>query len=263
MCLFSFQFFALDTLWPCKRVMAFEIRLQCDSKVIVKPDSFTDTYTLSIAQINLIMHYVNLEPLIRSRWYEDIERNGLVRSFKYNRTAQFTLASGQKSFFLNNCLSFSAMPHHLTLIFVREKVYNGAFKTPYVYKHENVKTIHLFQGGIAHRNNSQMSDMDLTNSDSYCGWFLYNQFCKLMCKGAYPTVTYAEFYSHMFVYTFDLSLMPSHMVEQPPKPLDLITSGSVDIHITFNNALTENYVIELSAYHTGIVAFDASGDIRI
>ena len=241
--------------------MAFEVRLQCDSKVIVKPDKFTDTYSLSIAKIHLIMHYVNLEPLIRSSWYDNIESNGLIRSFKYHRTSQYTLAKGQKSFFLNNCLSFSAMPHHLSLIFVREKLYNGDFKTPYVYNHQNVKTINLFQGGLAHRDNAMMTDMVLSNADSYSCWFLYNRFCRLMC-GGYPNVTYAQFYSHMFVFTFDLSLMPTHMVDTPPSPIDLVTSGSIDINIQMSEALTENFVIELTAYHTGIVGFDASGDIR-
>lgn len=242
--------------------MSLEIRLQCDSKVIVKPEAWTDTYSLSIAQIYLVLQYVNLEPLIRSNWYENIEQNGLIRSFKYQKSFQYTLAKGSTTFFLNNCLSFSSMPHHLSLVFVPEKLYNGTFKTPYVYHHENVKTINLFQSGIAHKDNAQMTDMSLEKPDSYSCWFWYNKFVRLNCKQGYPTVTYETFYKDMFVFTFDLSLTPCHMVEQPPMPLDLITSGSIDVNIIMKGKLTENYVIELIAHHTAVVSFDASGDIK-
>ena len=182
----SLQFFDLDLLWPAKRVLSVELRLASDSKIIVRPEKWAkDIYTLSVVDMHLELSYINLEPLIRGNWYESIDNGGLLRAFRYGRSAQFSLPKGTKTHFLNNCLSFANLPSFVSMVLIPEAKYNGNYSSPYVYHNSGLKTINVFCNGKQLTDNQYMTDMDLDDFDSSHCHFLYRQFVKLMCKNSF------------------------------------------------------------------------------
>ena len=252
------RFFSLEMAYPSKRLLSVEFRMVGDNQFIIKNDSDTNIYSVVITSMELRLQYLQLEPLIRSRFYESIQRKGIVRSFAYSRSSHFTMQKDLKHFFFSNIFSFSTFATHLVLLFQPERLYSGAFKNSFVYKSSGIKTIHVFRDGIGINQNNFMTNMKLEDCDSKDCNYLYNNFLRLCCKNGEPIISFDRWFQEMFIFAIDLSMCPMSLADSNESQLQLLSKGCLDLSIE-TNALSENYVLEVIACFNACCAFDASG----
>ena len=255
-------FFSLKMLYPQKRLLSIELKLNDPSKTIVKAESDTTKYRLSIVEAYLDLSYCTLESSLRAKYYELISQEKLVRSFSLVRETHFALKSGQTLFYLANVCAYGVQPTHLTVILTEEERHLGNHAPRFVYKHQNVKSMQFFRNGSPHFLNSRLSSMDLKNITSKHVFFLYEEFLNLYPRAA-ESISLAKYHSEFFLYCIDLSAAPPGMRKDADgnQNLSLITSASIDMSLEFTAAIKKNLIVYVIAHHNGIASFGPTGEM--
>ena len=257
---FGNPFFGIDFCYPGKRVWSVSLRQSPDERVIIKPDGDNNTYSVKIDSIVLKLSYVTLDPSIRSRWYESLERSKLIRSFRYYKSSHFTLGTQLSTFFLPNVMSYSRFPISLKIVILPENLFNGRWRNSYDFSYgKNIKSISVFKNGVQIPATLCMDNMDLSHSDSADALHLYNEFRRLCCHGKI-NVTYEEFFTGLFVFAIDLTLVPNELTNFD-NYAQLTTVGSIDVEIGLRSVFESSMVMELIAEHDAVCHFDSTGDL--
>ena len=259
---FLHPFFCLKMLYPQKRLLSIELKLNDSSKTIVKAESDNTKYRISIAEAYLDLSYCTLESSLRAKYYELISQEKLMRSFPLIRETHFAIKSGQTLFYLANVCAYGVQPTHLTVLLTEEDRHLGNHAPRFVYKHQNVKSMQFFRNGSPHFLNSRLNSMDLTSITSKDVFFLYEEFLNLYPRAA-ESISLAKFHSDFFLYCIDLSAAPPGMRKDADgnQNLSLITSASVDMSLEFHSATTKNLIIYVFAHHNSIASFGPTGEM--
>ena len=251
-------FWGLSLIFPPKRLLTLAFSLNPASKMLIKPDSLSDTFAMEITSIHLDLSYVTLEQSFRSRWYELIEEQSLVRTFVGVRETHFVLQRGSSVYYLNNITPYGSNSQYLKIMMIKESVHVGCFKNPYVYKPFGLKTVAVFINGNSHYLNAHMRDMDLSSKYSVHVRMFYHKFLQMHPKSA-RSISLDEFFSDMFIFCIDLSPKDLFCDE---KTLSLITPGTNDLHFEFSENITENLIVYVHACHESVASFSSTGELR-
>ena len=117
------------------------------------------------------------------------------------------------------------------------------------------------QSGNSHWMNQYSKDMviEFESSDRY-RW--YSAFLSVFGKSTALSISINRFYKDFFLYCYDLTSTPSAMPVDPNtgEPLlNLVTSGSIDISLTFNKPVEENLVLYAIGQQKAIAEFTVDG----
>ena len=258
------HFFNLDILYPQKRLVSIELKLNDPSKTLIKAASDTEKYRLSVVEAHLDLSYVTLEAAIRSRYYELISQENLMRTYPLTRETHFSLKSGMKIYYLPQCTAYGQSANFLTILLTEEESHIGNYSNRYVYKPHDLKTLNLFRNGGPHWLNAHMSGMDLSRKTSKHVYHLYKEFLSMYPKTA-ESVSLSKFFSDFFIFCVDLTAVPPEMRKQDDgkQNLSLITSTSLDLSLEFNKATTKNLIVHVISNHYSVASFGPTGEIIV
>ena len=259
------SFFSLSTVYPQKRILSIEMELNPSSKTLItEPDvARPDSYDICLTSIYLDLSYVTFEANFRIKWMNLINESYLIRTYPCEKVTHHTLSKSSFFHYVPNIIPYGPFPSRLLLAFIKEPVHGGNHSNPFIYQHENIKSIQVYMNGVEHNDNPSMRDMDCSDQWGIHTFQWYSRFLKVMHKNA-ETVSFKRFFSEMYVFAIDLSSNPSHVMKDPitgARKLDLISSGALDIHFQFKSLPETNIVVKVIAFHTGVVKFDASGEL--
>ena len=254
--------FALNCLYPQKRLVALELKLADPSKVLIKPANDNHKYRISLVECQLDLSYCTLESGIRTKYYELIEKEFLTRVFPLTKMTHFSLAKGQSLYQIPSVCAFGQSATHLTLIVTLESLHLGNYEPRFVYRPHDIKSLNVYKSGHPHFLNARMTNMDLGSVTRPDVFMFYNQFRALYPKKA-ASISLKKFFYDFFVFVIDLSAVPPKMRkdDEGDQNLSLITSAAVNLHIEFNKATTQNLVLYCMAHHQQVIQFTASGEI--
>ena len=256
-------FFALDTIFPGKRIISLEFKLNSDPKNLILEADVSDRYSLVVTDINLSLAYVTYEPQLRISWYQILQNQKLIRDYECERTSHFTLLNTSKLHYLTNVLPYGIFPRALLICFITENQHAGCFDNRFVYKHFKLKSLQVFKNGVPHADNPRMTDMSLNDDLGLDSFFWYSNFLNVMGKKA-KSVSYNKFHKDFFIFCIDLCGVPPHLMLDSSgefRTLNLVTSGSIDLTIELTELVPTNLICKVIGLHHGICKFDESGEI--
>ena len=251
------RFFDLDFVWPAKRLMSIELKLNPASKNLIKEDSMKDAYDIQIVKIDLDISYVTLEESIRRSWYNLLESEKMVRVFDSVRETHFALNANSSVYFLKNVCPFGIYPRFLTIFFQTEEIHLGKFKNSYHYSSMGVSGLEVYCNGNSHYLNPRLSKLSLDDVASPDVFFFYEKFLYLYPETA-RSVSLAQFHADFFLFCIDLTPFDHNA---PKDSLSLVTSGSIDLTIRMESENKKNLICYVHANHKSIVTVDVSGEI--
>ena len=246
-----------EFLWPGKRLMNIELKLNSPSRNIIKEASMTDAYDIQISSTQLDISYCILEESLRRSWYSLIEEQRLIRSFDSIRETHFPMPKSSSVYFIPNCTAFGVSPRYLTIFFNEMDIHTGCYKNKYRYSHENIKSLQVFINGSGHYLNQRMRNLSLTSMEHPDVYFFYERFL-LMYPEKARSVSLKQFHSDFFLFVVDISPID---YAADKSALSLVTSSSIDISIEFHSENTKNLVCYVHANHKAIVEMSVSGEI--
>ena len=249
------KFFAIPSILPCKRVMSLEFVFNPASKCLIKPATDTNAYSIKVEDIQLCLSYVVLESQIRSSYYSAIASSNIVRSFQHYKVNHFTLNKTLTTHWIPNCLAFSVIPKFLCIYFTDEERHLGNWSNRYLYTHNHVSALQCLKAGQEVNSNQHMNNMKLDNVLSPNCAYLYSEFCKLMNPDF--NVSFERFYYDCFVFVIDLGQNPIHLKGR--NTMELVSSGSLDLQITFSQNPTTNLICNVCGFFDNCIKIDASG----
>ena len=258
------SFFKLDFLYPQKRVLALDLQLSPSKKtLILGPDDDTKV-KLVVRKIELSLQYAELEPTLRSKWYESIEESNLTRVFPTYFTSHRSIKKGLEQEFLPALMPFGILPDSISIVFMKESTHVGNFQNSFCYKNNDVKSMKLYKNGIPHYLNQESGGTEI-KKDSNHHFLWYNEYLK--CYGSKATsVDTGRFYHDLFVFTFYLSAVSvtweTDKNDDTPK-LNLYTAGTIDLEVTFANQVPHNLIVCAIGYRNAVATFDADGEIVV
>ena len=256
-------FFSLDCIYPQKRIINIDMELNGDNKNLIKPETHSDNYELTVSKICLDLAYVTYENAFKLKWYSSINNSMLTRAFPCEKVTHHTLSNSTMFHYVPNIIPFGIFPRAIVIAFIDEKIHKGMFANSYVYTHKKLKTIQVFKNGVGHQDNDSMANMNMENMWTLNCFQWYSRFLKVM-PNCSDSVSYEKFYKEQFVYCIDLSSNPSSLMKDSvtkERYLDLLTSGSLDINFQFSELPQDNLVVKIIALHTQVANFDASGEL--
>ena len=258
------SFFKLDFLYPQKRVLVLDLQLAPSKKtLILGPDDDTKV-KLVVRKIELSLQYAELEPTLRSKWYESIEENNLTRVFPTYFTSHRSIKKGLEQEFLPALMPFGILPDYISIVFMKESTHVGNFENSFCYKNNNVKCMKLFKNGIAHYLN-QESEGKKIDRDSHRHFLWYGEFLKCYGNKA-SSVDTSRFYDDLFVFTFYLSSVPVAWEtdkNDDSSKINLLTAGTIDLEVTFAEKLSKNLVACAIGYRKEVASFNPDGEIVV
>lgn len=255
-------FFKLNVIYPQKRVLVLELQLAPSKKTLIVGPNTTKNVKLTVRRIALRLQYAELEPSLRTKWYDSISRNNLIRVFPTYATAHRSIKKGQEREYLPNILPFGILPEYVAIVFMKETTHVGNFQNAFCYKHNDVTSLTLRKNGVAHFLNEE-SKGDKIEEQSHRHFLWYDEFLK--CFGNHSSsIEPSKFYHDLFVFTFDLSTVPvvwENSKTDASTKLNLLSAGTIDLEVTFNAALPENLIICAIGYHKSVATFNPDGEI--
>ena len=251
------RFFDLDMVWPAKRLLSIEMKLNPASKILIKEDSMKDSYDIQICKIELDLSYVTLEESIRRSWYNLLEQEKMIRVFDSVRETHFSLMANSSVYFLKNVCPFGIFPRFLTIFFQKEGVHLGKFLNSYHYSSMKISALEVYCNGSPHYLNMRMKSLDISNSTSPDVFFFYEKFLFLYPDTA-RSISLEQFYNDFFLFCIDLSpLDPSAGSDS----LSLVTSGSIDLTVKMSETNTTNLICFVHANHKSVISMDVTGEV--
>ena len=156
-------FFSLDCIYPQKRIINIDMELNGDNKNLIKPETHTDNYELTVSKICLDLAYVTYENAFKLKWYSSINNSMLTRAFPCEKVTHHTLSNSTMFHYVPNIIPFGIFPRAIVIAFIDEKIHKGMFANSYVYTHKKLKTIQVFKNGVGHQDNDSMANMNMEN----------------------------------------------------------------------------------------------------
>ena len=257
------SFFGLETVFPAKRIISVDFKLNSNAKNLIIEPGVSDKYALVVTAINLDLSYVTFESSLRTSWYDTISQQKLLRSFECEKVNHLTLVKSSLVHYVPNVLPFGIFPRSLVFCLIEEPDHIGCHSNRFVYKPQKLKSIQIFKNGQALSQNDSMKNMNLDDTFGPNCFYWYNSFLKIMPKYAH-TISYVKFCSEFFLFCIDLCAIPSHLMVDKitgERSLNLISSGAIDLALEFSQLPSENLIVKFIGYHTSICEFDASGEM--
>ena len=258
------SFFKLDFLYPQKRVLALDLQLSPSKKTLILGPDDDKNVKLVVRKIELSLQYAELEPTLRSKWYESIEESNLTRVFPTYVTSHRSIKKGLKQEFLPALMPFGILPDYISIVFMKESTHVGNYQNTYCYKNNDVKSMKLYKNGIPHYLNQELGGTKIKeNSNLHFLW--YNEYLK--CYGSKAaSVDTGRFYHDLFVFTFYLSAVPVTWEtdkNEDTSKLNLLTAGTIDLEVTFAKEVPENLIICAIGYRNEVASFNPDGEIVV
>ena len=255
-------FFKLDAIYPQKRVLVVQLQLAPSKKTLIVGPDKAKNVKLTVRRIALRLQYAELEPSLRTKWYESIARNNLIRVFPTYSTAHRSITKGQEREYFTNLLPYGVLPEFVAVVFLKETTHGGNFQNRFCYKHNDITSLTLFKNGVAHFLN-QESQGDEIKEQSHRHFLWYDEFLKCYSSNS-ASIDPFKFYHDLFVFTFDLSTVPivwENSQTDASTKLNLISAGTIDLEVTFKAALPENLIVCAIGYRKSVASFNADGEI--
>ena len=258
------SFFKLDCLYPQKRVLVLDLQLAPSKKTLILGPEANTKVKLIVRKIELSLQYAELEPTLRSKWYESIEESNLTRVFPTYVSSHRRIKKGLKQEFLPALMPFGILPDYISIVFMKESMHVGNYQNTYCYKNNDVSSLKLYKDGIPHYLNQEFSG-NVVKENTNLHYLWYNEYLK--CYGSQAaSVDTSRFYHDLFVFTFYLSAVPvtweMDKNDDTPK-LNLFTAGTIDLEVTFAKAVPKNLIICAIGYRKEVASFNPDGEIVV
>ena len=102
--------------------------------------------------------------------------------------------------------------------------------------------------------------MDLTQESNPDCLFWYDQF--LNCTNS-KNVSYKRFYNDLFIFCFSLEPTPLHLMRSDnTENLGLVSSGTLDLSLSFKTQPTENLIMLVHVFYDSVVKFNSTGELE-